>query len=395
MLPRYSHPPIAQLWTDQYQIDQWVRIEDAVLTAITGLTPINLTGGMSATSVRTLEHQTGHEVGAFLELYEKLLEEPEHRRWLHYGLTSSDLVDTARQISLWNSARIVDELAGRIYATVWGLAEVPVLGRTHGQIASPTSYRARWLAALAYLSDGEAIVATNTPPKPWGMLSGATGQHRVLDRGKAADAAYLLGVTLVAHSTQVVPAGYTLNYLEDWLRVVMLCEQIALDMRLGAMLGEVAFPANPVGSTAMPGKVNPLAAEQVCGLAKLWRGMYHAWLESRALWLDRDLHHSSLDRVALGDLAELAGYIANATHTALNCVELKPTPLNHAGSARDLMHADADQLLALATQRHDAPRSQVYQAVTEAIRNNPNGGRAMRQIQRTLTPRQAPGTVEA
>ena len=394
MLPRYEYPGIARLWTDQAQINLWGDIEAAVLEAILGI-PVD-PPRVPAAAVRDLEREVGHEVGAFLQLCEHDLPDLAHRRWLHYGLTSSDLVDTARSITLWHTNQEITELAAQLHIAIYNLDEVPVLGRTHGQVASPTSYRHRWLAAAAYLAGYPDMFRVSNRQRPVGKLSGATGNYRVLRREQAERAAEILRVDLAPFSTQVLPAGYTLDYLEYWLRVVMLCEQIALDLRLGAMLGEVAFPAKQVGSTAMPGKVNPLAAEQICGLTKLWRGMYSSWLESRALWLDRDLHHSSLDRVALGDLASLAGYLVNATRTALESVRLKHSPAaSDAHSATTKMQSGADLVLSWATDRYALPRSVVYRAVTDALRTSPNLGVALRKVSACLAECQAPDTVES
>lgn len=351
--PRYRDPNLDPVWTRQADVDRWAQIERALLIELTDTDPGPIS--IPVESVATRELSTGHEVGAFLELYEDQLTDRQHRRRLHWGLTSSDLVDTGRQFALADTNRYLRRQALTLATAVNQLPDLVVPGRTHGQPASPTSYRHRWLAAAANLQ----FVGTE-PFKPWVMLSGATGRGRHLAPEHVVGIATRLGGQPIANSTQVMPAHAVMRFLNNWQGLVMFCEQVALDIRLGAMLQELTIDSVPVGSTAMPGKVNPAMAEQVCGLAKDWRAAYNAVAESRALWLDRDLHHSSVDRVQLPALAHLAGFMAGLVAMLLQArfrQVPQPWPLT----------SHSEDLLARVLNQCDVPRSVAYRAVAQQI----------------------------
>lgn len=358
----YTTPVVQSYWGRQAQIDHWSTLEAALLRELVPEVPL-LKPRIPAEEVDALEAHTGHEVGAFLEAFEARLEHPEHKRWLHYGLTSSDLVDSGRQITLHLTTNRLHSAACALLRTVTKLPEVPVVGRTHGQPASPTSYRHRWVVALNAASD---LLAWTYDEKPFVMLSGAVGRHRVLSEDLALRVARSVSGRLARGTTQVMPANLTIRHLNLWQGLVLAMEQIALDLRFGAMMDEARPQIHKVGSTAMPGKVNPIKVERICGLAKLWRGYYSAVIESRALWLDRDLHHSSIDRVALAELAGLAHYMVTELIEAIERVDLRAT---YAPPGLDLPAAvNADALLAISTWAYRAPRAAIYEKVTEVVR---------------------------
>lgn len=357
----YTTPVMQSYWGRQAQIDHWSTLEAALLRELVPEVPL-LKPRIPAEEVDALEAHTGHEVGAFLEAFEARLEHPEHKRWLHYGLTSSDLVDSGRQITLHLTTNRLHSAACALLRTVTKLPEVPVVGRTHGQPASPTSYRHRWVVALNAAND---LLAWSYDEKPYVMLSGAVGRHRILSEDLAHRVAQSVSGRLVRGTTQVMPADLTIRHLNIWQGLVLAVEQVALDLRFGAMMGEARPQTHKVGSTAMPGKVNPIKAERICGLAKLWRGYYSAVVESRALWLDRDLHHSSIDRVALAELAGLAHYMVTELIEAIERVDLRATYRHPGLNAPAAVNADA--LLAVAVWAYTAPRSQIYQRVAEWV----------------------------
>ena len=361
MAHTYTTPTMLNCWSRQSQIDRWSTLESALLREL--VPGVNLrTPRVDAGEVDTLEDQTGHEIGAFLELFEAQLEHPEHKRWLHYGLTSSDLVDSGRQMALHSTTNQLHSAAIRLLQVVSQMPAVPVVGRTHGQPASPTSYRHRWVVAM---DNAFELLAWECETRPQLMFSGAVGRYRVLSLEVAQRVARSLGAGLILKSTQVAPARYTVGYLNLWQGLVLAMEQIATDIRLGAMLNEVRQPALRVGSTAMPGKVNPVKAEQICGLAKLWHAEYQVVVASRVQWLDRDLVNSSIDREVFGRLAGLAHYMAETLLGLLPVLGLRRTFKNTTVAPPG---PNADVLLSLATWAYDAPRSVVYGRVSAAVR---------------------------
>lgn len=366
---RYPHPELDQIWSAECTLDRWVQIELAHLKALSrdvpglvselvGLAPQALT--LEPMAVRTREAKTGHDVGAFLELLEERMLELGLRqcaRWLHWGLTSSDLVDTGVSMAVFHSTKVLYSDLFELRAAIMSLPTDQVAGRTHGQPASPISLRARFCSTYGMFR--------NTSLHDWFpvMLSGAVGQYRVFSRELARDAAAILQGELCEHTTQVMPPEWLMTQIAGVLNWVTGCEQIATDLRLMATLGEYIPVRSEVGSSTMPAKVNPYLAERVCGLAKVWRGLYDSFISSRVLWLERDLHHSSVDRMTLPELFRLAGYMMRLCAQLLRDGTWPPQDLSRFEPA-----IDADLLLAESVEALNRPRSVIYRMVREAIR---------------------------
>ena len=365
---RYTHPEIDQIWSAEATLERWTQIELAHLKAlsqdVTDLIPelINLNPQaltIDPMAVRTREHRTGHDVGAFLELLEEKMLQfglDQCARWLHWGLTSSDLVDTGVSMAVFQSMKVLYSDLFDLQAEIANLPNTEVVGRTHGQPASPTTLRERFSSTYGLF--GNTVIHDWFPV----MLSGAVGQYRVFSKDRARDAASILGGELIEHTTQVMPPEWVMAEVSSVLIWVTGCEQIATNLRLMANLGEYIPAAPKVGSSTMPAKINPYLAERVCGLAKVWRGLYDAFISSRVLWLERDLHHSSVDRMTLPELFRLAGYMVRLCTQLLQEATWPPQDLSQFEPA-----IDADVLLADSVAAVNLPRSVVYAAVRDAI----------------------------
>lgn len=367
MISKYRNDQIGRIWSTPQKIAFWTLIEQSWLRALDvgwhGTLP-DL--GQLCPQIREAELATGHEVGGFLQVLDHELAKVDDqlaRRWVHFGLTSSNLVDTGVALAMNHSNLVIWRRVHKLTCTIDTLSKFTIAGRTHGQVASPTTIRARFSKTLPLLNTG----GSGGPWFPDASLGGAVGQYRLPGTRLAADRAvklmpFFTGVD--RNASQVMNPSYLLGNLAQWNQYVLACEQIALDVRLMTTLGEARPRPNLVGSSAMPGKVNPIQAEQVCGLAKVWRGMYGTILDSRALWLERDLHHSSIDRSLLPDLAELTAYLLDATHATLEALVWVPTDFSSLEPA-----IDADALLGFLQQEIDLPRSVLYSMVSVAVRS--------------------------
>lgn len=350
MIPRYSDPTAAEIWSTQARLYLWTELELLILQDRLGrIVEIN---PLDQVAIEQAEDRTGHEVGGFLEVLESALSaqgDREAARWLHWGLTSSDLVDSANAILVNQTSRYLDSLFEALYATVMQPKFKQTLaGRTHGQVASPTTLVHRWAHTA---TDADWI--DHTVPV---MFTGAVGQNAFTSR--SVEQRFEVESTL--GSTQVLPRRWFVRALRLWVDWATHCEQIALDVRLMSMLGEVSEPRREVGSTAMPGKVNPIRSERICGLARLARAQLRAVEDGQALWLDRDLSHSAVDRVVFADLAHLVAFVIRETTSMLQALEVTPEPM----PAR----VYAEQFLMQTTRMFDVPRSRAYEVVAGALR---------------------------
>ncbi len=280
--------------------------------------------------VAAREAVTRHDTAAFVDVVQDAVGGPE-AAWIHYGLTSSDVVDTALCVVLTRAMDLVidaarelrDALTRRARETI----DWPITGRTHGVHAEPTTYGAKFsLFALAVDRDlsrarraREAIAV--------GKLSGAVGTYSNIDPAVEAHVCAALGLTPVP-ATQVIARDRHAEVLYAVASLGTSIEQFALEIRLLARseVGEAyePFAEGQKGSSAMPHKRNPVRAERLCGLARVLRGYLQSGLEDVALWHERDISHSSVERVILPDALSLALFMARDAASLADGLELVP-----------------------------------------------------------------------
>lgn len=327
MIPRYSPPDMAALFSDEARLSMWLEVE---LLAVEGQAEIGVVDPEVATAVRRRapkvdeelvaavaerERVTDHDVAAFVDVVQDRIGQPEGS-WLHYGLTSSDVVDTAGCATLSRAADLLVADALGLWEALrqraHELIDVPVAGRTHGMYAEPTTFGAKFaLWALQVARDVERLRQARRRVSV-GKLSGAVGTYSNIDPRVEAYVCGALGLEPVP-ATQVVGRDRHAEYLWACAAVGATVELIATEVRLLARsdVGEVEEPfgRGQKGSSAMPHKRNPVLSERLCGLARLLRGYAGAGLEDVALWHERDISHSSVERVALPDASMLACYL--------------------------------------------------------------------------------------
>ena len=322
MIPRYSLPEMAAIWTDEAKLARWLEVEILATEAWADLGVVPREDAKSvrdraqATPEEVLERErvTDHDVAAFVDVVQSYVG-GSAGKWVHYGLTSTDVVDTAQCWALAQSCDLLIAAAGRLLGILQRraaeFAMTPMIGRTHGVHAEPTTFGAKLaLWGLAVARDRERLQAAKAAVAV-GKLSGAVGTYSNVDPAVEAHVCAALGLTPVP-ATQVVARDRHAQYLYACASVGATIETMAIEVRhlQRTEVREVreAFRSGQKGSSAMPHKQNPIKSETLSGLARILRGNVIAGLEDVALWHERDISHSSVERVILPDSSLLAHY---------------------------------------------------------------------------------------
>jgi adenylosuccinate lyase len=333
---------MAALFSDEARFAMWLRVE---LLATDGWVEVGDVPAEAAAHCRAhapvidaafvvavaeREQITDHDVAAFVDVVQEAIGQPEGS-WIHYGLTSSDVVDTALCATLTRAADLLVEAAGGLVRACKTRAleaiDIPVTGRTHGMHAEPTTFGAKFaLWALQADRDVQRLRAARDRVAV-GKLSGAVGTFSNIDPRVELHVCTALGLVPVP-ATQVVARDRHAEFLWACASVGATIEQIATEIRHMARseLGEVEEPFKPgqKGSSAMPHKRNPILSERLCGLARVLRGYLSAGLEDVALWHERDISHSSVERVVLPDASMLTLYMLQKTTGLVEGLVLHP-----------------------------------------------------------------------
>ncbi len=328
MIPRYAPKAMAALFTDEARFATMLEVE---LLAAEGLAEVGVVPREQAAVLRERapevdaafveavserEAITNHDVAAFVDIVQDRIGAPEGS-WIHYGLTSSDVVDTALCATLTRAADLlitdVEALEAALVARAREHASTPVTGRTHGMHAEPTTFGAKFaLFALQVRRDLERLRDARKAVAV-GKLSGAVGTYSNIDPSVEAFVCKALGLEPVP-ATQVIARDRHAQLLYACASVGSSVEAISLEVRHLARseVGEAEEPfgVGQKGSSAMPHKRNPITAERLCGLARVLRGYLVAGLEDVALWHERDISHSSVERVVMPDALTLTSYVA-------------------------------------------------------------------------------------
>nr|AAP58593.1 putative adenylosuccinate lyase [uncultured Acidobacteriota bacterium] len=315
MIGRYTHPDMGRIWSDQRKYETWLRVEIAACDAMAraGIVPpeaardIAERGAFDIVRIEEIEQTTQHEVIAFTTAV------GEHvgpsARWLHFGLTSSDVIDTAQALQMRDACDLILRGLQGLMAAVRGRAEehrhTPMIGRTHGVHAEPMTFGLKLALWFAELGRDVERVRRARDTISVGKLSGAVGTFAHLPPSVEADVCASLGLVPAPVASQVIQRDRHAELLATLAITASTLEKLALEIRglQKTEIGEVEepFAKGQKGSSAMPHKRNPIACEQLVGLARLVRANAGAALENNALWHERDISHSSVERVILPD----------------------------------------------------------------------------------------------
>ncbi len=342
MIPRYAPSDVAALFSDEARFDTMLEVELLAAEALAelGVLPAADAAALRArrpvvdaafvADVAAREAVTNHDTAAFVDVLQERIGMPEGA-WIHYGLTSSDVVDTALCATLVRALDYLDEAALELRDALSARAlesiDWPIIGRTHGMHAEPTTYGAKFALFALQVERDRARLARARSGIAVGKLSGAVGTYSNIDPAVEARVCERLGLTPVP-ATQVIARDRHAEVLYAVAALGTSIEAFALEVRHLAR-SEVAEAAEPFGvgqkgSSAMPHKRNPVLSERLCGLARVLRGYLQAALEDVALWHERDISHSSVERVILPDALMLGTYMTRVAARLAAGLELRP-----------------------------------------------------------------------
>ena len=338
MIARYSRPEMAALFDDAARYQTWLAVELAVCAGMErrGEVPAGVSARVRAKArvdprrVDELEATLRHDVIAFLTTVTESA--GEDARFLHKGMTSSDLVDTALALTLTRAADLLASEVARLRETVRALAlrhkETIQVGRTHGVHAEPITFGLKVLVWYEELGRAHRRLLRAREAVAVGKLSGAVGTHAHLSPELEEEVLGALGLVPEPAATQVVQRDRHAELLQSVALLGASLEKIALQVRLlqqtEVLEAEEPFREGQKGSSAMPHKRNPVNCERICGLARVLRGHALAALENVALWHERDISHSSAERVILPDSFLACDFMVAQTREVLEGLSVYP-----------------------------------------------------------------------
>jgi adenylosuccinate lyase len=392
VIPRYTREEIGAVWTQQRRMETWLAVELAATDAwaAEGVVPEDAAKACRERATFTVEvveereRTTGHDVAAFVDVVSDSI--GEEGRWLHYGLTSSDVLDTALALQLREAGEIVLRGASgyrdALVARAREFAETLCAGRTHGVHAEPTTFGLR-LASFAFEADRNLQrLAGAFDQAAVGKLSGAVGTYASVPPAVEARVMDALGLAREDVSTQVVPRDRHSVVLARIAIAGGGIERFATEIRnlqrTEVREVEEPFGTGQKGSSAMPHKRNPILAERLCGLARVLRGYSQVGLENIALWHERDISHSGAERVVLPDTTIALDYMH---HVATRIVEGMTVHTDRMRQNIELTHGALFSQRALtALVESGMTRDDAYRLVQEAAQRAWDEGTSFREL---------------
>ena len=333
MIPRYTRGPMGRIWSEENKYKAWLAVELAASQALCEAssvpadanTALQEHAGFTVARIQEIENEVRHDVIAFTTAVAETMKAAGHAeasRWLHYGLTSNDVVDTAQALQIKGASLLIDAQLERLLEILkkraFEFRDAVAIGRTHGVHAEPITFGlkiALWYdearrARKRFLEAAEDL--------RFGKVSGAVGTLGHISPQSEERICEILGLKAAPIASQVIARDRHAAYISALALVAALCEKVALEVR-HLQRTEVREAEEPFaegkqkGSSAMPHKRNPVVSEQICGLARVVRSNVQAAFENVALWHERDISHSSVERVILPDSCILADYLLEKT----------------------------------------------------------------------------------
>ena len=391
MIPRYGVPQIDAVWSDEARLANWLQIELLVVDALAelGVVPTEDAAAcreraaFTVEAVAEREATIRHDVAAFVDVVAASIGPA--GRWIHFGLTSSDVLDTGFALQLRAAADVVLADLERLLAVTKRLAlahrDTVMAGRTHGVLAEPTSFGHK-LAVWAFELDRDRDrLRRARETVSVGAISGPVGTYASIDPRVEELVCARLGLTADAASTQVIQRDRHAEYMAALAVTASSLDKVATEIRHLARseVREVQepFAEGQKGSSAMPHKRNPVACERVCGLARVIRGHAQTAFEDVALWHERDISHSSAERIVFPDATGLLAFMLRELTRVLDGLQVLPDRMrSNLEAAGGLVFSQA-VLLALV----DAglPRDEAYAVVQAAAAEAWDGGASFRE----------------
>ncbi|HLL72213.1 MAG TPA: adenylosuccinate lyase [Pyrinomonadaceae bacterium] len=387
MINRYTLPEMGALWSEAAKFQKWLDVELAVceVHAEMGTIPKDALAEIKARArftverINEIERTTDHDVIAFTTALAENI--GESARFVHYGLTSSDVVDTANALLLRDACDLllakIDALLEVLRRRAHEFKETPQIGRTHGVHAEPTSFGLTFALWFDEMRRNRKRLKRARKAVAVGKISGAVGAFAHLDPIVEEQVCERLGLRAAPVSTQVIQRDNYAEYLSTLAIIASSLDKFALQIRhwqrTEVREAEERFKSGQKGSSAMPHKRNPILSERICGMARLVRGYSIAGLESVALWHERDISHSSAERVTLPDASIALDYMLAKSTSLIDTLVVYPERmLENLNATRGLVFSG--QLLLALTQK-GVSREQAYEwTQRNAMRTWDEGG---------------------
>lgn len=329
MISRYTRPEMGRIWSEENKFQKWLDVELAATETLAeaGMVPreaakkLRERARVDVARINEIEAKVRHDVIAFTVAVQETVGDTESARWLHYGLTSNDVVDTAQALLIREASHLIEKkieaLGEALERRAWEFKDTPEIGRTHGIHAEPITFGlkvANWYAEnrrdLARFQVAAQQMAV-------GKISGAVGTCTHLGPEIEEKICRRLGLATAPITSQVIERDRHAQYLATLAIVAASLERICTEIRhlqrTEVREVEEPFGGEQRGSSAMPHKRNPVSSEQICGLARVVRANSTAAFENIALWHERDISHSSVERIILPDSTILVDYMLHKT----------------------------------------------------------------------------------
>ena len=392
MIPRYAPPEIAAIFTDESRLRRWLDVELLASEAWAALGRIPdrdlsklRTARIDAERIAQLEAEQGHDVAAFVAGVQETVGDA--GRYLHLGLTSSDVVDTALATQLRDAARIIDADCGVLEDALVEQAErhrlTVMMGRTHGVHAEPLTLGIKLANVIDELRRSRNRLAMATEEISVGQLSGAVGTHASVPPEVEEHVCRGLGLAVAPVSTQVLARDRHASFVTALALLGTVLERMATAIRLLQVTEvdevEEPFSDRQKGSSAMPHKRNPVLCERICGLARVLRGHAVTAMENVALWHERDISHSSAERLILPDACALAGYMLRLSTRIVRGLRVRPERMQE-NLGRDGGVAFSQRVLTALIVEAGWSRERAYRAVQALAQRARDGEGGFRDL---------------
>ena len=338
MIPRYTRPEMARIWSDENRFRTWLAVEVAATEtlAAAGIVPkeaakaIHARAGFNVDRIFQIEAEVKHDVIAFTTAVAEIV--GPHARWFHYGLTSNDVVDTAQALLIQQASSLIagdlERLAEVLERRAWEFKDTPMIGRTHGIHAEPITFGFKIANWYSETERNIARFKAAAEDLRVGKFSGAVGTFAHLTPELEEKMCARLGLKAAAVSSQVIQRDRHAHYLATLATIASTLDKIATEIRhlqrTEVREAEEYFSEKQKGSSAMPHKRNPVTCEQISGLARVVRSNAQAGFENVALWHERDISHSSAERIIIPDSTTLADYLLNKTANLIETMFVYP-----------------------------------------------------------------------
>jgi adenylosuccinate lyase len=379
LIPRYTRQEMGRVWGDTNKFAKWLEVELAATETLAeaGQVPKDAAAAIRANAkidvakIHQIEAQVKHDVIAFTMAVGESIGDPAAARWLHYGMTSNDVVDTAQALQIRDASKIIEReliLFGEILdVRAHEFRHTPQIGRTHGIHAEPITFGLKIANWFAENQRNIGRFRAAAQQMAIGKISGAVGNASHLGTEIEEKICERLGLAVAPVASQVIQRDRHAQYLSALALIAATLEKIALEIRhlqrTEVREAEEPFSGGQRGSSAMPHKRNPVTCEQICGLARLVRSNMIAAYENVGLWHERDISHSSVERVILPDSTTLADYMLSKMTTVIGDMRVFPERMmRNLESTHGLVYSG--QLLQDLVEK-GMPHDDAYKAVQE------------------------------